>query len=845
MNQLKYENKLIKVNLLISSFYDGVQVFHRKFSDFWPLMITILNLPPSLRNKIGVGMFLLTMMSSAQGSNAENYLMDNCFVNELQLLHKGIVIHCRDQYFFVQVRLIQHCVDTKALGHVLKVQEAGSCAGCPFCKTSNIGRGTKRLVIDKVVYPGHRILLPNTHVFRFYGKSQVCCPPSYYAQESMFNIVLESIRKNKKNLFHAQCLQMDSKNNSDNVVASSETLLDDLIYSGSCEIEGISDKDYLRNAKITNQFYKSTKEPYCWFHENFHHTQFREYIQFINCDLRMQISNDRKSNEQYLREGEEAQEQNRIKKTKKEVEVNGVKGVWPYDKIPDVDFEFDVCFDPFHSIMNLAKHTLDLIKENVKPKTGKFCLSNNIHPFLWPKKTAEEKKDNNNNKKKKNSEETKKKKLDDKKDEVRKSPYNIPTLSDQLRVEAWMNAILIPMTHTASFQIRAIMTETGSLYGSAAIAIFSSAINYFNLALQDSVSNEYKDFFSMIGSDITELLSFSFCDKDIDYLEKQIIELVCLFEAMFTEAECTFMVHELIHLAPHIKQMGPLKGWWTYAGERAMHFVKTHVSSAGGKAFDKTAMKKYNNSESVITKQFYLSEIKKIMNTNKTVYYGTNGQMFFDNNLCKLLNLHLQHKKMKFTTFEMDKLLNCLISEIQRQCLNIEEALEKSTIFQLYAWFENFDFPKNTDNITIYEWILILYDLIFINSVNEQRESSTDLSKYGAARIELENSKKDLKNTVISLVQLFKNIKIYQNAIIYGIRFSSRGFDFREFIEPKIDYVYGRAKSHDKYKPNLLCNQLSKFNNWQHKKQTSSWCRYILWNNGDVEGIFNQPLDPH
>jgi hypothetical protein len=76
-------------------------------------------------------------------------------------------------------------------------------------------------------------------------------------------------------------------------------------------------------------------------------------------------------------------------------------------------------------------------------------------------------------------------------------------------------------------------------------------------------------------------------------LEKQIIETVCLFEAMFTEAECSFMVHEIIHLAPHIKLMGPVKGWWTYAGERAMHFVKKHVNSGGGQAFDKNAMQKY------------------------------------------------------------------------------------------------------------------------------------------------------------------------------------------------------------------------------------------------------------
>jgi hypothetical protein len=47
------ENKPIMINILLSQFYDGCAVFRNKVSSFHPLVITILNLPPNYRFKIG------------------------------------------------------------------------------------------------------------------------------------------------------------------------------------------------------------------------------------------------------------------------------------------------------------------------------------------------------------------------------------------------------------------------------------------------------------------------------------------------------------------------------------------------------------------------------------------------------------------------------------------------------------------------------------------------------------------------------------------------------------------------------------------------------------------------
>jgi hypothetical protein len=54
-------NGLVMVNLLLSEFYDGMQVYKSRIQSFWPLMISILNLPLSMRNKPGVGSFLVAL----------------------------------------------------------------------------------------------------------------------------------------------------------------------------------------------------------------------------------------------------------------------------------------------------------------------------------------------------------------------------------------------------------------------------------------------------------------------------------------------------------------------------------------------------------------------------------------------------------------------------------------------------------------------------------------------------------------------------------------------------------------------------------------------------------------
>ena len=153
-NKYKNEsnNKVKMINIMISQFYDGCAIYRNKISSFHPLLLTILNLPPNYRFKLGVGMFNLTIFSSDSKSIVEDFLFNNLYVEELLSLYKGFEYQVYDEinnenlYFFVQVRQIQGIFDTIAAQDKLKFQSCGSLAGCGLC---NSGKSKK---IIKIYY---------------------------------------------------------------------------------------------------------------------------------------------------------------------------------------------------------------------------------------------------------------------------------------------------------------------------------------------------------------------------------------------------------------------------------------------------------------------------------------------------------------------------------------------------------------------------------------------------------------------------------------------------------------------------------------------------------------------
>lgn len=88
------------VNILLSTFQDGIKVYNYKVCKFKPLLISITNLPPNYRNHVGTGTFLITVFLGKENTPAHN-LLYKCFIDELLVLEKGHSLIVDGQKYFV------------------------------------------------------------------------------------------------------------------------------------------------------------------------------------------------------------------------------------------------------------------------------------------------------------------------------------------------------------------------------------------------------------------------------------------------------------------------------------------------------------------------------------------------------------------------------------------------------------------------------------------------------------------------------------------------------------------------------------------------------------------------
>ncbi len=69
--------KVKMINICLSEFYDGIQIRKTKIQTFWPLLVTILNFPPDIRNKLGIaiGMFVMSIFTASQNTDSEIFIL--------------------------------------------------------------------------------------------------------------------------------------------------------------------------------------------------------------------------------------------------------------------------------------------------------------------------------------------------------------------------------------------------------------------------------------------------------------------------------------------------------------------------------------------------------------------------------------------------------------------------------------------------------------------------------------------------------------------------------------------------------------------------------------------------
>jgi hypothetical protein len=814
----------IEVSLLISIFYDGIQLFRKKQVNYWPLFFTILNLPPSLRTTVGAGMFLLTAFHGKMDSPTENFLFDKCLINELLFLRAGIKLNIAGKNYFLQVRCIAHVLDTKAVGKQMKVQEVASHSGCPLCHGL---KGVTRGELDKSIYHNHRRGLDMQHLCRTIGNSTQCCPPrsrDNYKTHDEYMHYLQS--------FGQMCVEPEDDKNAVSTILNlrNSHMFGDCVsrrlFTGSnipklriCDsnFDIKSFQTGLYNKEIIPTWHHYDNHPdksNPKFH-TYHPQKIMDVMWFRDLDYCSQISFKRRNKQSCLEDGERAEEANAViniydsrKKKKKMAHFNGFKGRWAFTRLGYTNPQFDTFFDPGHAKSGVAANIINILKYGTTQKHMTKMLqslknNDTHHPYAIAKKPI--------------------------------LPWKLTGVS-QNKLDDCIDSILHPVGYSEQYQIKNVFSQTGNLRSKAKIMVLTVLIDYIMFCAEE-LPNGYKTFMSMLGSDFREMMNGHFDKETIESLKLKVLETVSVFESLFGDAECVFLFHELIHIPEQIIQLGPIAGWWTFSGESALRFVKENRPD-GGKSFDKTIMHRYDAAESGKYSEIYnsisdqLSKYGLCEQDNKLVY-RTHYVQF---------SKVISGGEQRMSPIEVQQYLIVLVDSILIQCNGDKKLAITSPVYRLYtAYMNHRECGIVNKEITFHMFIYLLKEIyhgkktipatgnlhhyfhslitLFIKRPDQFRHSVTEDQHFCESG---EISTMDL--VVACHVLNFGEFRYFSRVTINGEVFRGRGMSHRESEDPQNVSNYGAQPANFKF---TMVNERNNLRNeYYNGNDYSSWCKY-------------------
>jgi hypothetical protein len=225
--------------------------------------------------------------------------------------------------------------------------------------------------------------------------------------------------------------------------------------------------------------------------------------------------------------------------------------------LPYADFATQVNWDPFHTLMNVAKNVISIWK-GIRPVLNEPLLAylrhTDSHPEVWRQ---------------------------DKGGIYNKWKIPVSSDSELNAIDSHFEALLVPKGYSGDFEVHDVFSQTGYMKGYTAIQFVEVLMDYFVYAvLLDKYDGKgypkaLMKFLVLLSEDFALLLSTNpFTDEDIKNLFYRIVEVVELHQGLFPTSEALIIYHQLIDLPYQIKQLGPLRNWWTLAGERFMSTVK-------------------------------------------------------------------------------------------------------------------------------------------------------------------------------------------------------------------------------------------------------------------------------
>lgn len=835
----------IMINLLFARGYDGAQVYKTRTSVFWPYFLQLMNVPPPLRGDIGIGFFLTALFTGPTNSEVESFFMERFLLQEFQQLNRGILIEnsCGKRYF-VQARLILHKLDLKALEKEFRIQCSTAAAPCPFC---GLITGVRDNDLRQTTFTGHRCLLPLDSLVRRKGLSQHCCPFGFH--EYREDIVAEHMNRT---------IEMRGKRNPRNDSEAAEFILPERIelttaYQEIIRIQKLAppqnpriadpntimsctnfDEEYISQIRsFCKQPWESNGSTYSWFHTTPYDWEvFTNNLHFEHCDFRKERSLKRINTDEYVRLGMQAEQEGKA--------VRGIRGVCCYAKLPYFRFDKDVQFDGYHTIVDTIMDDINIQKgiRAVGERIVSHATRTKLHfPYLHSKESAS-------------------------------TPPWIVSTNVQRRCDAAINAALIPLGHCDRWQIKCPYQCSGLLRGAAKLRLCLAATHFMNMIQEQGLSvlgsnleegKPYRTLRGMFSKDLVMLLNPILPNSKIPDLFNLISETVSLREGLYPKSESKMIQHAMIHLAHPRVDIGPLEGNWTFDCERAIKEVKSHLRM-GGISSHVTTVRSYNQMEVTKTNDFYNFDLVSYFHgqsgnvsswisskLSKNLFRIVDGKLTYDPfNVRLYQSLHLYKVDKALTKYEFSRLLKMMTSVVLRHYNgNEDRCLESSSFYRLQYAYNNLKRKRLIRIVDICAWFNFLQQYKQSGWIDSS-DIGANSSFFGSFESTRGNSLVDwLKqgNVMISDLDIISSIcnptaLYYRKAIIFGVRFTGRGWRARETEEPVVlNPSFGRQRTHLKYGYHKSCNKLQ---NHLKKKDFSSWIKFNNFElNTFVYGLVN------
>ena len=824
------------VNFLLSQFYDSGQLFTSKSFDFWPLCIGILNLPPTLCGKVGLGYFLGALYNGKH-SPVEKTLFSDFLCEELRCLYNGIehvFTDCRGQkkVYFIQARLIMHILDTKAAEPIMGFQACqNSKFGCPLCHgITGLHDG------KKCVFFGHRNFLPKFHFLRFFGQTGYCCARGFYnhdneenqwrKKEKFWNLE-KGFKQHLEPFFFTKSgshrssgydifddfKRFMSKKQPKKGIPLGAAARSEFISKNASELEDICqpcDGNLSRkNDLVEFLLHYPTNEPppFTWFHEGeFSLNNIREHFTnnmwFRHQDFREQRPYKRKSYSHYISSALEALTLNYDRTTQKKSHVNGIQRPWYFASLPYADLSTQFTWPFAHAVTGFIVRIVKLIIGKYEDSTKAKLSRKKREPVVISNDAKATKTQNPPDDDDDDDDDA----ADD--DNVRFDPYDThkfrPTYSDSQippygaskdcieKLSTWLNCVLLPVGLDDSFKIN--FTKPSSMKIVQKLKMLSS---FWDLIMDTlDIKPEYKLLYRMIAGDINLMLSYTIRKDKVDNLQNCTTESISSWEGMIPPKENYFQIHQIVDLPGFIHLFGPPMGVSELPGERMLSMLKKRKLrvNSGGVSFGPYIFRNQMNFESWKAQKFFNTMPTHLnRRTNKYVY---NDRPFYIHSN----EAENRNKMPTLSDYEFEFLIDEMVLQINRVSKSCDRSCDGTVVSILLR-------------------ILNHPDILSKRNLNRSYKSVFSYVVWNEQSFEKE------------FVHFSRKILNFRprwqkQAIIYGIPFGSRGSDCREVEKPISHEVYY------KYNPS---NTKSK---WHHKSDISCWFKYDKNTYGKLNSFF-------